>query len=156
MTRPHAPAGTGAQPPTSPSRLAGAKASTTGLRERKYQRTRARLIETAVALCLELGYEKATVDRISAAVDISPRTFSRYFASKDEAFLAVFQPMTDAVVGELRKLTGPLAPLEALRVAHVAVFAGIADRPLGRPSADQLAVMLHVIGSSKTLRTKVI
>jgi AcrR family transcriptional regulator len=127
-----------------------------GLRERKVQRTRARVIDTAVAMCLDVGYDKATVERISAEVDISPRTFSRYFASKDEAFLAVFEPMVDAVADELTKLPGPLAPLEALRLAHVAVFARIADRPLGTPSADQLAVMFRVVGSSKTLRAKAV
>ena len=62
--------------------------ATPGLRERKKQRTRATLISAAVKLCLEQGYEHTTVDQIAAAAEVSPRTFSRYFATKD----AVYSP----------------------------------------------------------------
>jgi AcrR family transcriptional regulator len=127
-----------------------------GLRETKLRRTRAQLIETAVALLLDVGYEKATVDRITAASDVSARTFSRYFASKDAVFLAVLEPVMDAVLDELNQLPYPCAPLEALRAAHVAVLARVADQPMGTPSADQLAVVFHMVCSSTALRARII
>ena len=71
------------------------------LRERKKARTRRTLIDAAVDLCLRQGYESTTVEQISDAADISPRTFSRYFASKDAVFIAVLDDLATEIVAEL-------------------------------------------------------
>jgi AcrR family transcriptional regulator len=48
----------------------------------------------AVRLALDGGIEAATVEAISAAADISPRTFFNYFAAKEEALVMepIWQP----------------------------------------------------------------
>jgi AcrR family transcriptional regulator len=88
-----------------------------GLRERKKQRTRDALLRAALELFTSQGYEQTTVDEIAEAVDVSQRTFFRYFAGKEEAALAV-QDMTEAhFVEALRGRPPGEAPLEALRRA---------------------------------------
>lgn len=116
---------------------------------------RADLIQTAVTLLLDVGYQEATVARITADRDVSARTFSRYFPCKDDVFLAVLEPLSNAVLDELTQMPVPSAPLEALRAAHVAVLTRIAAHPMGTPSAHQLATMSRVLRSSTALRTKV-
>ncbi|MEU8823495.1 TetR family transcriptional regulator [Streptomyces sp. NPDC048636] len=60
----------------------------TGLRERKKQRTRSALVHTAFELFTRQGYEETTIDEIVEAVDVSQRTFFRYFANKEEVAFA--------------------------------------------------------------------
>ncbi|WP_406255369.1 TetR family transcriptional regulator [Streptomyces chartreusis] len=87
------------------------------LRERKKQRTRDSLLRTALELFTSQGYEHTTVDDIAAAVDVSQRTFFRYFAGKEEAALAL-QDMTVAhFLDAVRARPPHEPPMEALRQA---------------------------------------
>ena len=60
---------------------------TTGLRERKKAATREALHEAAMRLATEHGVEHVTVEAIADAASVSRRTFSNYFASKEQALL---------------------------------------------------------------------
>ena len=66
-----------------------------GLRERKRLATRRALQNAVLELATEGGYEKVTIEEITAAVDVSPRTFFNYFASKEEAIVGDFPRLTD-------------------------------------------------------------
>ncbi len=61
--------------------------SEAGLRERKKTATRQAIHEAAVRLAAELGVENLTVEAIADATLVSRRTFSNYFASKEQALL---------------------------------------------------------------------
>lgn len=87
------------------------------LRERKKQRTRDALLRAALELFTSQGYEHTTVDDIAEAVEVSQRTFFRYFAGKEEAALAVQEMTVDRFIEGVRERPPHEAPLEALRQA---------------------------------------
>ncbi|MFF0747470.1 TetR/AcrR family transcriptional regulator [Streptomyces sp. NPDC004111] len=99
-----------------------------GLRERKKQATKVALSEAAVRLAAEHGAENVTVEAISSAAGVSPRTFFNYFESHDDAFL-----MIDAEVGQrirraLREAPAEIPVLEVLRDAFLAELTDVAER----------------------------
>jgi AcrR family transcriptional regulator len=87
------------------------------LRERKRQRTRDALVRAALELFTTRGYEGTTVDDITEAVDVSQRTFFRYFAGKEDAALAVHEMTMEHFLGAVRERPPHETPMEALRQA---------------------------------------
>ncbi|MBC7246409.1 MAG: TetR family transcriptional regulator [Actinobacteria bacterium] len=59
------------------------KAGPIGRRERKKKQTRDALESTALKLFKKKGYDKTTIKEITETVDVSLRTFFRYFDSKE-------------------------------------------------------------------------
>ncbi|MDT0572490.1 TetR family transcriptional regulator [Streptomyces sp. DSM 3412] len=88
-----------------------------GLRERKKQRTHDALLRAALELFTTRGYEATTVDEIAEAVDVSQRTFFRYFAGKEEAALALMSLTHEHFLEAMRARPAHEAPLEAMRNA---------------------------------------
>ncbi|MFC4589274.1 TetR/AcrR family transcriptional regulator [Sphaerisporangium corydalis] len=88
-----------------------------GLRERKKHQTRLALIDAAFDLFLVQGYEATTVDQIAAAVDVSPRTFFRYFGSKEDLALDFTVEYEELVTTALAARPAGEAPLAALATA---------------------------------------
>ncbi|MDT5335173.1 MAG: hypothetical protein QOD90_678 [Mycobacterium sp.] len=123
-----------------------------GLRERKKLRTRAVLIDAAMDLCLKQGYDLTTVEQIAASADVSPRTFSRYFPTKDAVFLTLVDDYANEVAIELETVDAQVGPLEAMRQAHVAVLTRVATRQVGRLTTDRITLMLRVINASESLK----
>ncbi|MCB5907042.1 TetR family transcriptional regulator [Streptomyces pinistramenti] len=110
-----------------------------GLRARKKQRTRDALIRAALELCTAQGYDATTVDEIAAAVDVSQRTFFRYFTNKEEVVFAVQEMVEARFVDELRRRPAAEAPLTALRSAVV-----LAWDEIGAAIESVVPVELHM------------
>ena len=96
-----------------------------GLRELKKQRTQDALLHAALQLFLTQGYERTTVDEIAEAVDVSQRTFFRYFAGKEEAVFFAQSVAKSRFVEVLRQRPPHEAPLDALRQAALEVWGGL-------------------------------
>jgi len=73
-----------------------------GLAARKKERTKRQLAEAAADLFYERGYAATTIDDIVAAVDVSPRTFFRYFPTKEDLVVALGTTSLDLFLDALR------------------------------------------------------
>ncbi|WP_234433828.1 TetR family transcriptional regulator [Streptomyces rimosus] len=133
-TTPSAGAGPATERPARP-----APAPSGGLRERKKQRTRDALIRSALELFTAHGYEETTIDEIAEAVDVSQRTFFRYFASKEEVVFAVHEMVEARFAEELERRPEGEAPLEAL---HNAVMSSWDD--IGGAIQSVIPLELHM------------
>jgi AcrR family transcriptional regulator len=96
-----------------------------GRREHKKARTRDDLVEAALRLFQKGGFEATTVEDIADAAGVSPRTFFRYFASKEEVFFHKWrQELADLEKG-LESRPPEESAFEAVRasvVAYLRVF----------------------------------
>ncbi|MGC5342669.1 TetR family transcriptional regulator [Streptomyces sp. DT171] len=110
-----------------------------GLRERKKQRTRDALLRTALHLFTTQGYDETTVDEIADAVEVSQRTFFRYFANKEEAAFALQDMVESRFVAELRGRPAAEAPFEALRGAVLSAW-----NDVGTAIEEVVLVELHM------------
>jgi AcrR family transcriptional regulator len=122
------------------------------LRSRKLQRTRATLVDSAVELCLRQGYENTTIQQITEAADISPRTFNRYFANKDEVFIAVLDDLADEIASGMSTQPPDVGPLEAGRAAIVAVLTRADSQAIDGLTADRIRLILRIVTVSDKLQ----
>jgi AcrR family transcriptional regulator len=121
---------TGPQPSVAESR---APAAEPHRRERKKRQTREALVHAALKLFDTKGYEHTAVREITDAVDVSERTFFRYFASKEELALSFARDASDSLIRELAARPPAEEPLVALRNA----FRGSQHSLTGTVAADE-------------------
>jgi AcrR family transcriptional regulator len=117
-----------------------------GLRERKRAHSRATTVDVALELFAERGYEHVTVNDICAAAQIAPRTFFRYFPTKDDVLAEPARDMAERVAEFVTAAPAELADAEVLELAM---------RQLGRYvliERSRLAAFLRVAGEVSTLR----
>jgi AcrR family transcriptional regulator len=100
-----------------------------GRRERKKAQTRQALIDAAWDLFQERGYTATTIEDITERVDVSSRTFFRYFPSKEAVVFA------DEQGGDKSEL----------------IAKALADRPEGEPVLESLRQALHALADDLSL-----
>lgn len=102
--------------------------SSPGLRERKKQATRNALTEAAVRLAAEHGVENVTVEAISEAAGVSPRTFFNYFPSHDDAFVLIDEGVGERIRESVRRAPADRPPLDVVRAALADELDGFEQR----------------------------
>jgi len=99
-----------------------------GLRERHMDRTRAAIVDAAVALFQEQGFNETTVDAIAERADVGRRTFFRYFPAKESVLFHDIDGQIQATLDALAARPEEEPPFEAL--------IGVLRESAGRFSAD--------------------
>jgi AcrR family transcriptional regulator len=122
-----------------------------GLRERKKQRTRRVLIETAYRMFEQDGYDKTTVARIAEAADVSIATFFNYFPSKEDL---LFPDGADILDAGLEVVAGRSPEDDPVDVLTRAVHAMISSTRSGTrdPASELETRRLRLVMSVPALR----
>jgi AcrR family transcriptional regulator len=107
--------------------------ATPGLRERKKQRTRQAIVEAALELFAERGFEGTTIAQIAEAAEIAPRTFFAYFPSKDDVVFHDFEENYAMLASWLEDREPGENAFDALRTGVRTAFA-----ETGKPDAAEL------------------
>jgi AcrR family transcriptional regulator len=123
-----------------------------GQRGRPRGTTKRELELIAMRLFSAQGFDNTTVEQIAAAADVSPRTFSRYFATKDAVFLTLIEDYSHEIAIALEAVPWNVGPLEALRQANVAILTRVSSGQVGRLTTERVILMLRVINASDALR----
>jgi AcrR family transcriptional regulator len=117
-----------------------------GLRERKKQRTRERIVEAAFELFDERGFDGTTIADIAEAADIAPRTFFAYFPSKDDVVFHDFEAKHAMVASWLNEREPGTNVIDAL---HAGIAGATAE--MDRPSAREKRCRTRLVRENESL-----
>lgn len=111
------------------------------------------LIVATLNLCVSQGYDRTTVDQIIAAAGVSPRDFTRYFASKDAVIMSLVIDVLHATVAALADVDTEIDPTESLLLATAAALIDITNGR-GVMTLDRMLAMSHIVNSNRDLQQR--
>ena len=120
----------------------------TGLRERKRERTRKAIAEAALELFARQGFHDTTIPQIAEAADVSPRTVSGYFPAKEDLAF----PYADAQMAEFERRLDERAAGETAADALRAWIPAMVEQGV-EPPAD-IRRRREVIDADESLRAR--
>ncbi len=123
-----------------------------GLRERKKERTRRQIAESARILFAERGFDTVTVAEVAAAAEVSEATVFNYFPTKEDLFYSGLEAFESMLLDAVRERS----PGESA----LAAFGRFIAEPRGLlaskdpEAAERQAAMARVIEESPALRAR--
>ncbi|MFB2554383.1 TetR family transcriptional regulator [Herbiconiux liangxiaofengii] len=121
-----------------------------GLRQRTRDAVRQQIAEVALVMFDEQGFDETTVDQIAAAVDISSRSFFRYFASKEDVVLGDPMIYGEPVRRRLAEAIGSMPIWEALRAGFESVIETTESDPERALRAMRVMISTPVLRARNT------
>jgi AcrR family transcriptional regulator len=114
---------------SSPDAVTGRDAAPVSRRERKKQQTRQTLRREALRLFGERGFDATTIQDITDAADVAPRTFFLHFSSKE-----------DVLLGDARDGVAAFEELLRSRPADEDVFTAVRETVIALLAADDTPI----------------
>lgn len=124
-----------------------------GRRERKKLILREALISAAYELFAVKGFDETRVEDITEKVDVSTRTFFRYFSSKEDVVLDYQEAEHQDFMAALKRRPATEPALTALRHAAVEVVKGCESGSYGF-DADRFITLQELLRSHPMVRAK--
>ena len=124
-----------------------------GLRERKKQRTRELIAETARRLFAERGFERVTVVEIAREAEVAEKTVYNYFPVKEDLFYYRLEAFEDELLAAIRQRRAGETILEAFKrflLAPRGVFAKL-DAGEAHAAQQQLRTITRIVTESPAL-----
>jgi AcrR family transcriptional regulator len=120
-----------------------------GLRERKKERTRQLIADTARRLFLERGFDGVTVAEIARAADVAEKTVFNYFASKEDLVYWRLEAFEEELLAAVRRRAAGESALAAFARFVLAQRGWLAEKD---PKAREgLAALTRMITQSPAL-----
>jgi AcrR family transcriptional regulator len=86
-----------------------------GLRERKKQRTRQLIADTARRLFAERGFEAVTVAEVAREADVAEKTVFNYFPTKEDLFYSRLEEFEEELLAAIRERAPGVGVVAAIR-----------------------------------------
>jgi AcrR family transcriptional regulator len=116
---------------------------TPGLRERKKQRTRELIAETARRLFVERGFEHVSVAEIARVAEVSEKTVFNYFPTKEDLVYWRLESFEEELLAAIRDREPGESVLDA--------FGRFVSRPRGLLAADDPGVIDRLAGLTRMI-----
>ncbi len=120
-----------------------------GLRERNAAQTRTSILESALDLFIEQGYDSTRMEQVAARADVGTSTLYRYFPSKEQLLT---EPL--ALRGQMAAALQARPPEESLELALGHALTALISTP--RPDTARLRHLMAILQTAPGARARLL